>query len=116
MRRLAGDVNGRLRNTVRKNQMQLLFNLYGLEFKPPKPYSWANGYASGLFDSDGKIVLSVKDHSAPQNMPGPRGKKARLVHGRKIQLTLGITQKYLANVSFLTSSLIEPRAIWPYHF
>jgi hypothetical protein len=100
--KLVKDVNGRIRNSVRLEQLRGICDLYDLTLTSPGPYSWDSGYASGLFDSDGKVVLSVKAHTAPKNLKGTKGKIQRLSHATKIQLSLGITQKYRKNVSFLT--------------
>jgi LAGLIDADG endonuclease len=100
--KLVKDVNGRIRNSVRQDQYRRICDLYDLTFTSPGPYNWDSGYASGLFDSDGKIVLSVKAHTAPKNTKGIYGKIERLSHATEIQLSLGITQKYYKNLSFLT--------------
>jgi intein/homing endonuclease len=107
--KLIKDVKGRIRNSVRQDQLRRICELYNLTFISPGPYSWNSGYASGLFDSDGTIVLSVKEHTAPENLKGTYGKIQRLIHATKIQLCLSITQKYRKNVSFLTFCPPNPR-------
>jgi hypothetical protein len=99
--KLMHDVNGHLRNTVRRSQFQKLCDFYNVHYYEPRHEAWNCAYVSGLFDSDGKIVLSVKKHSAQQNLVGPKGKYDRLKYASRCQLTLGITQKYRANLCFL---------------
>jgi len=98
-------VNGRLRNIIRTQQLKKVCDLYGLTLQTPQPYSWDSAYASGLFDGNGTIVLSVQKHTAPKNEPGLSGKKSRLNHATSVVLTLSITQKYRENLSFLKSHM-----------
>ena len=99
--RLIQCVNGRLRNSIRQQQFKRLCDHYGLDCKFAKNFTWDSAYVSGLMDSDGKVVLSVKKHYSPQNLIGTYGKIMRLTHACQMQLTLGITQKYESNVKFL---------------
>jgi hypothetical protein len=98
---LVKDVNGRIRNSIRLDQFRRLCDLFDIPLIFPEYYSWNSAYCSGLFDGDGKIVLSVKANRAQKNLKGTRGKIKRLSSATKVQLSLGITQKDRKNIRFL---------------
>jgi hypothetical protein len=106
---LVKALNGRIRNSIRLDQFRRICDLYQIPLILPGLYTWDSGYASGLFDSDGKILLSVKATNAPKNLKGTNGKIKRLSYATKVQLSLGITQKYRNNLSFLTQSCNRER-------
>lgn len=101
---LIHDVNGHLRNTIRCAQFKKLCAMYQIHYYEPSHEAWNCAYVSGLFDSDGKIVLSVQKHTARQNLIGSKGKYEGLKYASTCQLTLGITQKYKINLSFLVET------------
>jgi hypothetical protein len=78
--------------------------LYNIKYIEPYPFTWNDGYASGLLDSDGTISLSVKKHAYVNNpeQKGTLGKILRLQHAKAVQLNIKITQKYKKNLDFLT--------------
>ena len=91
-------VNGRLQNFVRQKQFEKLALVYGLRIKPTQHFEWQNAYLSGLFDSDGKIVLSVKSLNKSLSLPEAKGKgsatksynkELRLAHSQNSGLTIG---------------------------
>jgi hypothetical protein len=94
-------VNGLIRNSIRQNQLQSVLNLYTIEYKMPENYSWASGYACGLFDSDGCVSISVKKHLGDANISGTLGKVDRLTKATQTQLTISMTQKIKHNLTFL---------------
>lgn len=100
---LIRSINGLLRNHIRIAQLKKILSLYQMSYCEPALFIWVSGYASGLFDSDGSIVLSVKQHSALFNLHGVSGKISRLQCAKSVQLSLQITQKFKANLSFLIS-------------
>lgn len=95
-------VNGLLRNHIRQAQLKAVLQSKHMLYKQPIGYNWQCAYASGLFDSDGTIVISVKQHQAPANLKGTLGKITRLQCATQMQLTISITQKYKHNLQFLT--------------
>ena len=96
-------VNGRLQNSIRRAQFEIVAQAYGLSVLPKQPFSWNNGYFSGFFDADGKITLGIKKMCSKthQNTPKTEGKMQRLCLATSVQLTVGVTQKYVQNVNFL---------------
>ena len=98
---LLQHVNGKLQNTVRKTQFVGAAQKLGLTPLNTEPYNWNTSYFAGLFDSDGKITLSVKSVLTKNNLKGMHGKKQRLLTAKHTQLTIGVTQKYAVNVAFL---------------
>lgn len=94
-------VNGLIRNSIRQDQLKAVLVLYDLEYKPPQVYSWDSGYTCGLFDSDGTVRLAVQKHNGDPNISGTLGKVDRLTKATQTQLTIGITQKYKTNLTFL---------------
>lgn len=101
-------VNGLLRNHIRQAQLKaVLQSMFPhMLYKQPSAYNWQCAYASGLFDSDGTVVISVKQHQAVPNLKGTYGKITRLQCATQMQLTISITQKYKHNVDFLTCNSI----------
>lgn len=97
-------VNGKLRNDIRKSQFAVVAQKLNLKVLPSENFSWNNGYFAGLFDSDGKITLSIKSHNAKHNLKGTQGKMARLCAANQTQLTIGVTQKYARNLAFLKNA------------
>jgi hypothetical protein len=97
-------INGNIRNSIRQQQFKSVLNLYNIKYIEPHAFSWNDGYASGLFDSDGSVSLSVKKHAYVNNpeQKGTLGKIQRLLHAKAVQLNIKITQKYKKNVDFLT--------------
>ena len=106
LKQLLHAVNGYLRNSIRQQQFKRVLDIYNIEYIEPDTFSWAAGYASGLLDSDGSVVLSVKQHSSIPNQKGCLGKINRLQHALKMQLSIKITQKYRQNVAFLMHSYL----------
>lgn len=100
-------VNGRLQNSIRQAQFKTVAKAYGVSLKTQEPFCWSNGYFSGFFDADGKITLSIKKVSSKhhQNTPKTKGQMQRLCLATSVQLTLGVTQKYVQNVDFLNQKL-----------
>jgi hypothetical protein len=96
-------INGRLRHGARRAQYERVAQRYGLHLRPQIPFSWHSGYFSGLFDSDGTIILSVKGTRRHEhtNTPKTDGKRQRLALATATQLTLSVTQKHAADVRFL---------------
>lgn len=96
-------VNGRLHNSVRQKQFETVALAYGVNLKPTQPFSWQNGYFSGLFDADGKITIGVKNlqFKGHSTIPKTYGKIMRLTHSSNSQLTIGVTSKYRHCVDFL---------------
>jgi hypothetical protein len=86
--------------------------LFNIPYIEPAPFHWQSAYACGLFDSDGSVILSVKQHNAltGPDQKGLLGKIARLKDAKQTQLTIKITQKYKINLEFLTTPISEPRA------
>ena len=56
-------VNGLIRNSIRQQQFKKMLNLFNIVYIEPKIFNWHSSYVSGLFDSDGSVVLSVKKHT-----------------------------------------------------
>ena len=101
-------VNGNIRNSIRQEQFKCILNLYNIKYIEPCIFTWSNGYASGLLDSDGSISLSVKKHAYVKNpeQRGTLGKILRLQHAKAVQLNIKITQKYKENVAFLRTPFL----------
>ena len=99
---LVHEINGYIRNSIRVNQFQSVLVALNVNFIPPYPFTYQNGYACGLFDSDGTVSLSVHQTECVQNITGIKGKIARLENASKTQLSISVTQKYKPNVFFLT--------------
>jgi LAGLIDADG endonuclease len=108
---LVNSVNGFIRNSIRQQQLKKILNLFNIPYIEPAPFHWQSAYACGLFDSDGSVILSVKQHNAltGPDQKGVLGKIARLKDAKQTQLTIKITQKYKINLKFLTTPM-EPRA------
>lgn len=104
LEKLLHAVNGHLRNSIRQQQFKRVLDIYNIQYIEPGDFSWATGYASGLLDSDGSIILSVKQHASSPNQIGCLGQISRLQHALKMQLSIKITQKYKQNVAFLIHS------------
>lgn len=104
LEKLLHAVNGHLRNSIRQQQFKRVLDIYNIQYIEPDNFSWATGYASGLLDSDGSVILSVKQHASIPNQIGCLGKINRLQHALKMQLSIKITQKYKQNVAFLIHS------------
>lgn len=104
--KLLHAINGNVRNSIRQQQFKRILNIYNIKFIEPCVFTWDNGYASGLLDSDGSVSLSVKKHTYVNNpeQKGTLGKIQRLQHALTIQLNIKITQKYKKNLEFLTKS------------
>lgn len=102
--KLLHAINGNVRNSIRQQQFKRILNLYNIKYIEPRIFTWDNGYASGLLDSDGSISLSVKKHTHVNNpeQKGTLGKIQRLQHALAMQLNIKITQKYKKNLNFLT--------------
>lgn len=104
LEKLLHAANGHLRNSIRQQQFKRVLDIYNIQYVEPGDFSWATGYASGLLDSDGSVILSVKQHASSPNQIGCLGKISRLQHALKIQLSIKITQKYKQNSAFLIHS------------
>lgn len=102
--KLVHAINGNIRNSIRQEQFKCILKLYNIKYIEPCIFTWSNGYASGLLDSDGSVSLSVKKHAYVDNpeQKGTLGKIQRLQHALAVQLNIKITQKYKKNVNFLT--------------
>ena len=50
------DINGEVRNSVRIPQMKRACEVLGITYKPALGLEWGNGWAMGMFDSDGCIT------------------------------------------------------------
>ena len=104
LEKLLHAVNGHLRNSIRQQQFKRVLDIYNIQYIEPGDFSWATGYVSGLLDSDGSIILSVKQHASIPNQIGCLGKISCLQHALKMQLSIKITHKYKQNVAFLIHS------------
>jgi hypothetical protein len=87
---------------IRQQQFKRVLDIHNIQYVEPDDFSWATGYASGLLDSDGSVILSVKKHKHTIEQKGGLGKILRLEHASTMQLSIKITQKYKQNVEFLT--------------
>jgi LAGLIDADG endonuclease len=107
LKKLLHSVNGQIRNSVRQPQFKKILDLFNIKYIEHKPFNWQSAYASGLFDSDGCVVLSVKQHNALKDLQQKTTleKIQRLQAAKKVQLSLKITQKYKTNVEFLITPM-----------
>lgn len=105
---LVHAINGHIRNSIRVNQLKAVLVAYQIDFIPPSLFSYKDGYACGLFDSDGTITLSVKRSTCAPNITGVKGKIARLETACETQLSISVTQKYKHNVIFLIGAIATP--------
>lgn len=55
--KLLHTINGNVRNSIRQEQFKRILNLYNMKYIEPCPFTWDNGYASGLLDSDGSVSV-----------------------------------------------------------
>lgn len=108
LKRILTVVNGRLHNFARKQQFERLAHAYSICPNAEMPFTWQSSYFSGLFDSDGKITLSIKNHTGPRNEKGVTGKLQRLRRAKAVQLTIGVTQKHKMDIQFLKSKRNSP--------
>lgn len=101
--KLLHAINGKIRNTIRTRQFKEVLKLFNITYIQPPVFNWTSGYASGLFDSDGSVVLSVKQSCQYNQQSGVLGKIARLqaTTADRLQLTIKITQKHKSNLDFL---------------
>ena len=100
---LVERINPFVLNNIRRSQLNIVCERLGIEAQNTGVFSWESSYGSGLFDSDGSVVLSVKEHEAEPNLAGLEGKVERLKNARSIQLAIKVTQKLEENVAFMST-------------
>lgn len=100
---LVERINPFVLNSIRRSQLNIVCEKLGIEPQNTDAFSWESSYGSGLFDSDGSVVLSVKKHEAGLNLGGLEGKVERLKNARSIQLSIKVTQKLEENVAFMST-------------
>ncbi len=63
---LVSRINGKIRNSIRKKQLQSICDILGIPLiLPTKRLSKENGWFAGFFDADGSITLSMQ-YEIPQ--------------------------------------------------
>jgi len=102
---LVARVNGLSLNSIRTDQLKIVCQRLGINYCNSTSFSWQSSYASGLFDSDGTVTISVKKHRSIDNLPGLEGKIQRLKNACETQLSIKITQKFKHNIQFLCTPL-----------
>lgn len=55
---LINDVNGKIRNSNRMQQLTKITNLYNIHFIYPLPLTKDNGWFAGFFDADGTVTIN----------------------------------------------------------